>query len=324
MKASKQTQEVQILRQAMLFGLTRRAWSNRRMANREHIKTEEADSNGVKSDRRLSSRVNATKSLIVCAEYDNIMAHLNGTYTWVLSRSMLATGIGRGINFVRRDSVDEIIQHVESDRVVLLNELVPALIEVYPQAKANAKRPMNDEEPEQGGLGSLYVEADYPAEPQLAGSFDIEYRVFALSVPDELPEEIRVKENAKLRESFERAQVEVLFALREGFQGLVEHAIDRLKVNPGEKPKIFVADAMVERFVEFFDTFRHKNLMDDQALEDVVGRAQGIVLNFAPNMQTVKHSTPLRNQIAGQLAEVKSTLDGLLKDRPTRRFDFTV
>jgi hypothetical protein len=39
---------------------------------------------------------------------------------------------------------------------------------------------------------------------------------------DDLPEEIRTRENQKLRESFEQAQEEIRYALRAGFKDLVD------------------------------------------------------------------------------------------------------
>ena len=110
--------------------------------------------------------------------------------------------------------------------------------------------------------------------------------------------------------------------MREGFTGLVSHAIDRLKVPAGSQPKIFQSDALVENFVAFFDTFRAKNLMDDEALENVVGEAQAIVLQFAPFAKRSKTDISLRNEVAAKLESVKGTLDGLLKDRPIRKFGF--
>ncbi|MDE2096116.1 MAG: hypothetical protein KGL39_02650 [Patescibacteria group bacterium] len=320
-KSTKQP-EVQILRTAMLFGLTRRAWSNRCKVGNEKLKTEEAVENGALVLQQVTKRVNATKRLIACAEYDGIMAHLNETYSWCLARSMMATGVSRGVYFVRRDMVEAFEEHLEESRRMLREELLPLFVAAYPKAKEDAKRPVNDQDPDHGGLGSLYCEVDYPTVEELRQCFGIEHSWFALSVPDELPEEVRKKETDKLRETFERAQQECLYALREGFTGLVAHAIDRLKVPAGEKPKVFVADSMVGGFMEFFDTFRAKNLMDDAALEAVVGQAQEIVMQFAPNIQRVKGSINLRNDIAAKLGDVKSTLDGLLKDRPIRKFNF--
>ena len=313
---------VQILRSAVLFNLTRRAWSNRCKVGNGKLKTDETAENGLIVPTNVTKRVNATKRLIQCDEYDAIITHLNETYSWCLARSMMATGVSRGVYFVRRDMVETFENYLAEAQRMLMQELLPLFIAKYPEAKQNSKRPVNDLDSENGGLGSLYNEGDYPTEASLLESFGIEHSWFALSVPDELPEEIRVKENAKLRASFETAQQECLYALREGFNGLVSHAIDRLKVGPGEKPKIFVADSMVDGFMGFFDTFRAKNLMDDAALEEVVGKAQEIVMQFAPNVQHVKGSVGLRNQIAGKLAEVKTTLDGLLKDRPCRRMVF--
>jgi dGTP triphosphohydrolase len=318
----KKETDIQILRNSMLLNLVKHCWTNRAKASNDKINTEETDDAGVVTNRKATRRVSATKQLIICEEYDAIVNHLTGVYGWVLNRSMLATGIGRGTNLVRRDMLEPITAYIENGRKVLREELVPALLAVYPQAKADAKRPVNDQQPESGGLGSLYCEGDYPTPEALADCFDIEYRIFALSVPDDTPDEIRERENKKLRKVFEEAQQECLYALRGGFASIVEHAIERLKVNAGERPKIFVADSMVGAFMDFFDTFRAKNLMDDEQLESVVDQAKEIVAQFAPNIQRVKNNTAERNHVADKLAVVKTTLDGLLKDRPSRRFQF--
>jgi hypothetical protein len=311
-----------VLRSAMLFGLTRRAWSNRCMASREKIRTKETDANGVTKEVKLSRRVNATKQLIVCDEYDALITHLGGTYEWVLGHSMLAAGIGRGINLVRRDYIETVIEKVEADRRILRVDLLPPFLAVYPQRVEDASRPVNEEDPEKGGLGSLFDADDYPSVEELGQSFDIIYRVFALSVPDELPEEIRKSENAKLRETLQREGENAVYALREGLNELVAHAIERLHVKVGEKPKVFVADNLVGGFVEFFESFRARNIMDDAQLEEVVAQAQDIVAQFAPNIHNIKSSTPQRNRVAEQLSTVKVSLDGLLKNRPSRRFTF--
>jgi hypothetical protein len=315
-------QTPQILRASMLFSLTRRAWSNRCKVGNDKLKTDETAENGIIVPTKVTKRVNATKRLIQCQAYDNIITHLNETYTWCLARSMMATGVSRGVYFVRRDMVESFEVYLDEARRKLMEELLPIFIGMYPAAKLMAKRPMDDAHPEYSGLGSLYNEADYPTDASLLESFGIEHSWFALSVPDELPEEVRVKENAKLRASFETAQQECLFALREGFNGLVSHAIDRLKVAPGEKPKVFVADSMVDGFMGFFDCFRARNLMDDAALEEVVGKAQEVVMGFAPNIKNLKESVGLRNQVAGKFEEIKTVMDGLLKNRPVRRMVF--
>jgi hypothetical protein len=309
--------DVQILRSAVLFGLTRHAWSNRSKVGNDRLKTDEVDSLGITVPTKTNGRVNATKRLIVCPAYDNVMEHLNKAYNWCLDRSMMATGISRGCYFVRRDMVEEFETKLEDFRKQLRETFVPDFIAAYPEAKRAANTDVQN-----GGLGSLYNEDDYPTEDELRESFGIDHTWFALSVPDELPAEIRSRENQKLKDTFAKAQEEVLYALREGFAGLVDHAVERLKVLPGEKPKIFVADSMVNGFMDFFDTFRAKNLMDDAELEDVVGKAQDIVAQFAPNIKAVKNSTSLRNGIAEKLSEVRTTLDGMLKDRPSRKFQF--
>jgi hypothetical protein len=323
MKSKSAKTDIQILRNAMLFSLTRHAWSNRCKVGNDRLKTDEVDELGAVSTRKVTKRVNATKQLIMCEAYENITNHLNEVYSWCLGRSMMATGISRGVYFVRRDMAEAFEEKLEAANTRLREELVPTFIAQYEKSKEDAKRPVNDSEPEKGGLGSLYNEGDYPTTELLRASFGMEHSWFALSVPDELPEEIRSRENQKLKDQFANAQTEILYALREGFKGLVEHAIERLHVKAGEKPKIFRADGMVEGFMEFFETFGARNLMDDAQLEEVVAQAKDIVQQFAPNIQNVKTSISLRNGVAEQLTGLAITLDALIKDKPSRKFDFT-
>ena len=313
------TNEIQILRNAMLFGLSRHAWGNRCQANRSKLQTEETDAvTGETKAKKISKRVNATKQLIVCDEYNACIAALNDTYTWVLKRSMLATGIGRGVNLVKRSMVSEIVAKVEADRKALREQLVPALVAAYPAAKEAAKRPVNEAEPEKGGLGSLYDESDYPTPEKLAASFDIEYRLFALSVPDELPEEIRAAENAKLKEMYAEVQTEAKFALREAFARMVNHATDKLTVKPGEKEKGFRQNSFVENWQEFFETFEARNLMEDSDLARLVSQAKGILSGVKPD--DLKRNQELRELVATRFAEVEKVMDTLVAERPSRKF----
>jgi hypothetical protein len=96
---------------------------------------------------------------------------------------------------------------------------------------------------------------------------------------------------------------------------LVAHLTERLSGTEDGKPKIF-RDTAVENLTEFFDRFRQLNVRSNDQLDQLVAEAQGIVRGVEP--QELRHSAPLRQQVATELSRVQSVLDGLLVDRPRR------
>lgn len=175
-----------------------------------------------------------------------------------------------------------------------------------------------------GGLGNLYKESDYPTVDVLREMFSLEHSWLALSVPDELPEEVRERETKKLRESFESAQEEIRYALRAGFKEMVAHAIERLTVKDGEKPKVF-RETLVTNFRAFFDTFNARNLMEDSELESLVNQAKAVV-NGLPRdaseaADALRSSPDIRATTVTQFAALNAQLDTLVIDKPIRRFD---
>ena len=316
--------QVEILRRAMLFSLTRHAWGNRRQADKTKF-TVNANKNSVTFTKKL---------LPECPELDAIVTEQNRLYNWCLSRSMMANGVsGCGVYFVARevtiggkkvDHIEMFEAEIARSRSQIKDVLVPKLIKAYPERKRLAQQPptTTNDKIVGGGLGDLYDERDYPSPEDLDASFDIEHTWFALSVPDELPADVRKRENAKLQAKLEATQSEMVFMLREMMLKLVAHAVERLEVKAGEKPKVFFADSMVANFKEFFDTFSAKNIMADTEIEALVEKAKSIVDGFSDNPTRLRDNTSLRNQVAAKFTEVKSTLDGLLKNRPTRRIEF--
>lgn len=289
-----------ILRNAMLFSLTRRAWGNRSQGDKNLINST--------ADKK---RLNLTKRLLSCPELAAINDHLNSIYIWALDRSMQSGAVRKGIYFVKRDMITDFETKLTNARAYLKDTLVPQLVAAYPEAKESMKLPA-----ENGGLGDLYVEKDYPTVAELSDSFDIEWAWLALSVPEELPEEVRTREIAKLRESFNEAAEEIKQALRESFYQVVRHATERLTPNPDGSPKIFRESTI--NFEEFFETFHAKSMVDDGELTTLVDQARSIIHNMPP-ADKLRRSSTLQAQVAEQFAQVGKVMDTLITDRPSRR-----
>jgi len=290
---------VAVLRNATLFGLTRCAWGNYRKADRSKVTVSgHATDGSAATNESVGNRVNVTKKLIESPELDAVHEHMNKVYVWCKDRSMSSTAIckGKGIYFVKNDQVEIFEQTLTEARRVLHEEVVPAFLETYEQYKQAAKKPAAE-----GGLGDLYNEADYPSVEDLRKSFDLKWSWMQLSVPDELPDEIREREVQKLKDSFLEAQEEIKLALREGFKDLVAHAIDRLTPDADGKRKVF-CESTFTKFTEFFETFSARNLMEDAELEAVVDQAKKIISGLS-GVDDLRPHSPEWNRITGLIKQ---------------------
>jgi hypothetical protein len=84
------------------------------------------------------------------------------------------------------------------------------------------------------------------------------------------------------------------------FAGLVLHLTDRLGVDPATgKPNIF-RDSGIQPMFDFLATFEARNVMGDQALATLVGKARKLLDGVAP--EDLRTNTDLRGQVlkAGQ------------------------
>jgi hypothetical protein len=300
-KTTTATETPSVLRNAMLFSLTRRAWSNHIRADKAKVETT--------ADKK---NLNLTKRLLNSPELDKVTDHLNETYDWCLARAMPSTALRRGIYLVKRDMVAAFEAYLTAAERRLKDELIPAFLGTYDECQlemAMAK--------EQGGLGDLYDEKDYPTKDEIPGMFGIEWAWLALSVPNELPEEVRARETTKLRESYSRAQEEIVAALRTGFKQLVDHAVERLTPDADGKQKI-LRGTFVSNFQAFFETFNARDLMDDRELAAVVEQARQIL--GSTDVETLRKEVKVREELAARFSEVLPVLDNLVTTRPGRRF----
>ena len=166
-------------------------------------------------------------------------------------------------------------------------------------------------------LGRLFNASDYP--DSLLDLFDVSWEFPSVEPPEylrELKPELYRKECERVQSRFDEAVRLAESAFVEELSKLVSHLTERLSGNDGGQPKVF-RDTSIGNLQAFFERFRQLNVRSNVQLDELVGQCQQIVRGVQP--QALRDSQPLREQLAGQLAEVETVLDGLLVDRPRRR-----
>lgn len=210
-----------------------------------------------------------------------------------------------GIRLIRQDQLstfsDQLCQYRNQ-----LTESVRELDYRYGELQSTARR----------RLGSLYNSADYP--DSLLGLFSVDWDFPSVEPPDYLRQispELYEQEQARVVARFEEAVQLAEEAFTTELTKLVSHLAERISGASDGKPKIF-RDTAVTNLHEFFERFRTLSVRSDSDLERLVDQAQQLLQGIEP--QTLRHNQSSRQQLAGQLAAVQSSLDGLMVDRPRR------
>ncbi|QGJ68698.1 Hypothetical protein PBC10988_3590 [Planctomycetales bacterium 10988] len=210
-----------------------------------------------------------------------------------------------GIWLIRQEAIGEFDQKMARFR----EELAAAVAELdqqYDELKEAA----------QVRLGELFHAGDYPA--SLIGMFAIEHDYPSVEPPNylqQLEPELYQQECQRVQARFEEAVQLAEQAFIEELSKLVEHLYERLSGQVDGKPKIF-RDTAISNLTEFFERFRQLNIHSNAQLDALVDQAREIVSGVRPHQ--LRENDTLRDRIAGQLSEVRGSLDDLLVDRPRR------
>jgi len=166
-------------------------------------------------------------------------------------------------------------------------------------------------------LGDLFSELDYPVD--VRERFSFVWRFINLDVPNGrfgvLTPEIYEREKQKFLETMEEARELAVQSLREEFSGLVERICDRFTDSETGKPKVF-KNATVSNFYEYFETFKHRNIFNDEELAGLVNRAQEVLAGANPDV--IRSSASLRDSIREGMAQIDTSMEELLS-RPRRK-----
>jgi len=192
------------------------------------------------------------------------------------------------------------------------SDLIETFLEEYPKTvEASRLR-----------LRALYNPSDYPPSEKVQKAFLMEWQYLALSVPDTLQSVSRDlfhKAQEKAQAQWSETLDEVRGLLRENLSDLVSHLIERLTPGADGKPKIF-RKSLVLNLTEFLTLFEARNLSDDHALQSVVERAKALLTDVEP--EEIRASKRTRQSLREGFADLKTTLDTLVSEKPSRAFHF--
>ena len=188
--------------------------------------------------------------------------------------------------------------------------LVPAFMAEYESLKDAARV----------RLGSLFNLADYPPADRVRAKFVVRYQYLSVNTPETLTEikaELFEREKSKAAAEWLDAMNECRNVLRVSFADLVDHMADRLSPDADGKRKVF-RDSLVSNFRDFLTSFTAWNLTDDGELTVLVDQAKALLCGVDPD--TLRKSDASRDYVAARIAEIKTRLDTMTMDRPTRRY----
>lgn len=230
----------------------------------------------------------------------------------------MQSGFMRGVYTVRRDLVDAQVEPIiEAAKVKLATELLPAFVEAFPSMIENARtRPIL-----QGGLGPLFDRSEYPSATEAARKFTIESAYLEIGVSPKIGAELKARKEAEFELKVQNALDESITALRVGFAELVDHALEKLATEPGQKPKVF-RDSLIGNLQDFVATFKLKDF-GDEALDRLVTKAESIIKPGGQPLDPdrLRKFASVRDSVRSGFEQIKSQLDGMIVERKSRKID---
>jgi hypothetical protein len=290
------TLDLERFRNAVGFTATFRSWGNRRKGNISKVETG-AD----------KSRLRLTKELVVSKEYEAIISFFGDLKNNFIYVNTVPSFFKEGFQLVGVAGVPAIEKRMRKAQLELA-ELVAKFIAVYPDKVDEAKL----------ALGDQFNPNDYPPAERIAALFSITWNWIAFTVPEGLPPELKALEKEKLEKQFRDAAEQITDALRAGFLEMIQHATERLTVEPGGKPKVF-RDSVIGNIQEFIDTFTQRNLMNDEELAKLVKQAKQVLIGVTP--QKLRDYAQTKDQTRKAFEEINAELSKMITEKPSRRFE---
>jgi hypothetical protein len=173
-------------------------------------------------------------------------------------------------------------------------------------------------------LRTLYSPADYPPVDYVQSKFSFTWQYLSFGVPGQLEEisaRIFLSEREKAAQRMAEASIEIQQVLRATLAEMVEHLRERLTDSDDGKPKQ-LRESAVLKLKEFLATFDFRNVTDDRELSELVNKARALLNGV--DADVIRGTETLRERIREGMAEISSSLDTMIVDRPSRKFRFLI
>ena len=290
--------ESKLLENSAVFSMTLKAWRNVRKADKTQIQTD--------TDKEY---LKLSKMLIDSPEYEAITSFQSKIREWTEARSV-PSFFKKGLCLFKMEMIETVDEYLRG-AIEEQKTLVENFLREYPGQKEIAVSRLNGQ----------YRETDYLSIEEMRTRFGITWNWMKLGIPDNLPQQIFEAEKEKAEKMWADAADQITMTLRKAFKELIDHAVDRLKIEPGAKKKIF-RDTFLPNIQEFIETFNMRNLTNDNDLKDLVEKAQSVLSSVGDDTQSLRSDKGMRNFTARKFEEIKTVLDTMIMEKPARQFAF--
>ena len=149
----------------------------------------------------------------------------------------------------------------------------------------------------------LFNKEAYPM--NVRNRYSIEWRWFDMTIPSGLTDEMYKVETDRIQAMMNETRHNCVIAMREGFGELVTHLSSTLngKLN-GEKRR--VRPEALEKFDDFFNTFKYKNIFNDDQLQNMVSEAKSLLADVTP--KDLRNDQSLEKLISHELNGLKEEI----------------
>ena len=256
--------------------------------------------------------VSMSKELLASPELKAVNDHDRSFKRWLSLRAFPTTGALR--DGVYRLPI-KLIEEVE-ERITAFTDHRQAMVDVFMAVYDQQAFVMAP-----GRLRSLYEESDYKESKHVKEQFTVEYRYYIFDLPKgvlskSLMQKERAKARAKARAEITTEAEEIKQAMRQGFEDLLDHAVDRLgQDNNGNK--LVFRDSLVTNLTEFFQYFGDRNVVGDTDLSELVTRARRVMTDVTP--EALRTNPDVRSKVRGTLNRVKTAMENNLMVKPSRK-----
>jgi hypothetical protein len=267
-----------------------------------------------KAKTTKKDRVKAGKVLLNPESLEAIEKNKNAARTWLRKRT-LPFPI-KGVFFVGYDDI-EVIDKVLSRFQLIQGDLVEKFTGEFPELKEAAKEDLKLIDNDGNEIGTLYNEGDYPTD--VSRCFRFEWRFVTMEAPGQntaISPDFVNREREKFMSLCSEAQEVALTALREEFSSIVSNCVERLTPNADGTRRKFKR-SLVGNFTEFFETFKTRNVFDDEALRELVEKAEAIVGGVG--FEALRDNEALRETVQVNMATVAGQLEEALQEGPRRK-----
>lgn len=276
----------------------------RRTVKQDKVNVEATDRFNAAVDQDLMT---VAKDLLDSQELRKIVTYDHVTKVWVKARTVQSPLLRASAYLLDVDALPDMYEYLEQ-RKKNRGALVQDVAAAYPALVKAAKE----------RLGPLFDQSEYPPVAALLKLFDFEWSVIEIVTPNEklrtISQALFEKEKSKAEAVWKSAVGQINDALAASLNEVVEHLGDRLG-GGDEAPKRFRASAL-KKVTDFIETFAQRNVAGSAGLAKLVGDAKAMLEGV--DVKAIKTDGDLRKRLATSIAGIKSSLDGMMENKPAR------